>query len=221
MLRSAYQKLPAYSRKALNHTVDSLLVVAAMLVMPVRLASYYLDRNRPTRLHVGCGKVKLQGWINADLDPRAQLVINIKHHLPFPGNHLDRIYSEHVLEHVPVESGLVFLKEAHRTLKSGGVVRIAMPDLDDIVDGYTHDWRRFDWIHWPGHEFIETKAEMINIAFRWWGHLYLYNSEELERRLREAGFSTITFCDHGNSSHHDLRNLETRTDSRLVVEATK
>ena len=221
MLRSVYRKLPASNRKVLNRTANFLRVAAAMLVMPARLARYYLDRNRPTRLHVGCGRVKLQGWINADLDPRAQLVINIKHRLPFPENDLDRIYSEHVLEHVPVESGLVFLKEAHRILKPGGVVRIAMPDLDDIVDGYTHDWRRFDWIHWPGHEFIETKAEMINIAFRWWGHQYLYNKEELERRLRQSGFSSIVFCNHSDSSYPDLRNLETRADSKLVVEATK
>lgn len=197
------------------------MMVATMLAMPVRLAGYYLDKDRSTRLHVGCGTVKLKGWINADLDPRAQLVINIKHNLPFPENYLDRIYSEHVLEHVPVECGLAFMKEAYRTLKPGGIIRIAMPDLDDIVDGYTNGWKRFDWVHWPGHKFIETKAEMINIAFRWWGHQYLYNSEELDRRLREAGFSAITFCDHGASEHQDLKNLETRADSRLVVEATK
>ena len=221
MLLSLYRKMPSPLRSASNKTVDYLLIAAAMLMLPARIIIYYLDRNHSKKLHVGCGKVRLHGWINADLDPRAQLVINIKHHLPFRRDYLERIYCEHVLEHVPAESGLTFLREAYRTLKPGGVVRIAMPDLDDLVDGYIHDWRRFDWINWPGHEFVQTKAEMINIAFRWWGHQYLYNHEELERRLREAGFRSITSCDHGKSEHPDLVNLETRADSRLIMEAIK
>ncbi len=96
-----------------------------------------------------------------------------------------------------------------------------MPDLDDIVNGYTNDWRRFDWLRWPRHEFIKTRAEMLNIVFDWWGHRYLYNREELERRLREVGFSNILFFDMGQSEHAALKNLETRDDSRLVAEEIK
>ena len=205
----------------MNQTTSLFMGIAALPMIPVRLARYYLDRNRSTRLHVGCGSVQLEGWVNADIDPRAQLIVNLKRRLPFPANALDRIYSEHVLEHVSAEDGVSFLREAHRTLRPGGVIRVAMPDLDDLIDGYSNDWKRFDWLHWPGHEFIRTRAEMLNIAFRWWGHLYLYNREELERRLHEAGFSSITFCEHGESIHEDLRNLETRDDSRLIAEATK
>ena len=87
-----------------------------------------------------------------------------------------------------------------------------MPDLDDIVDGYMNDWRRFDWVRWPGYEFIGMKAEMINIAFRWWGHQYLYNREELrDVACTQAGFNAITYCDHGESEHQDLMNLEMRS----------
>ncbi len=221
MLRSTLRNLPPNLKNALNQTAGMLISVAAIPMIPVRLVLYYLDKNRSTKLHVGCGSVKLTGWVNADIDPRAQLIINIKHRLPFTGNSLDRIYSEHVLEHVSADDGVAFLKEAYRTLKPGGIIRIAMPDLDDLIEGYSNDWKRFDWLQWPGHEFIQTKAEMLNIAFRWWGHLYLYNQEELGRRLHEAGFSAIKFCAHGKSQHGDLRKLETRSDSLLIAEATK
>jgi predicted SAM-dependent methyltransferase len=62
---------------------------------------------------------------------------------------------------------------------------------------------------------------MINIAFRWWGHEHLYNREELERALREAGFSKFKFPEHGQSDLDDLRGLETRQDSKLIAEAVK
>lgn len=221
MLRSRLRNLPPNLKNALNRTTSLFMGITAVPMIPIRLVLYYLNKNRSTRLHVGCGSVKLKGWVNADIDPRAQLIINIKHRLPFPGNFLDRIYSEHVLEHVSADDGVTFLREAYRTLKPGGVIRIAMPDLDDLIEGYSNDWKRFDWLQWPGHEFIQTKAEMLNIAFRWWGHLYLYNQEELDRRLCEAGFSAITFCEQGKSQHGDLRDLETRNDSMLIAEATK
>jgi predicted SAM-dependent methyltransferase len=106
-------------------------------------------------------------------------------------------------------------------LQPGGVIRIAMPDLDDLIDSYQKDWRRSDWVNWPAHRFIKTRAEMINISFRWWGHQHLYNREELERALREAGFVQYCFRQNGESDFPDLRGLETRPDSKLIVDAVK
>ena len=96
-----------------------------------------------------------------------------------------------------------------------------MPDLDDLIDGYQNDWQRFDWIGWPEFSFIETKAEMINIAFRWWGHKHLYNRAELKRALLKAGFHCFQFERIGESQYDDLKGLETRIDSKLIVEAIK
>lgn len=193
----------------------------AILLYPFYLARYYLFNNTSRKLHVGCGQVRFPGWINADISPRASFILDVRFPLPFPSSYLDRIYSEHVVEHVKYPTAVRFLREAHRTLAPNGVIRIAMPDLDDLIDGYQRDWRRFDWVNWPGFAFIKTRAEMINIAFRWWGHSHLYNREELARALTEAGFSDFVFCEHSTSLHDDLRNLESRQDSKLIVEATK
>ena len=188
----------------------SLVRMCAWIVAPLRWAQYALHGFKGERLHVGCGTVHLEGWINADLDPRAELVVDIRRRLPFRSDRFERIYSEHVVEHLYPEDGASFMREAYRTLKPGGVIRTAMPDLDSIVAGYEEGWEEFDWIGWPGFEFIETRAEMINISFRWWGHKWLYNAEELERGLRSAGFSQIRLCNWGESEHADLRGLETR-----------
>ena len=44
---------------------------------------------------------------------------------------------------------------------------------------------------------------------------------ELERRMREAGFTEITRCAYGESAHAELRGLETRPDSMLILEAVR
>lgn len=194
--------------------------LSLILFYPYALV-FHLTRNDCRRLHVGCGRNRMPGWINADITPRADLIIFLQKRLPFRTGTLERIYTEHVLEHVPFKTAVYFLKEANRTLQPGGVVRIAMPDLDDLIDGYQKDWRRFDWVNWPGHRFIRTRAEMINVAFRWWGHQHLYNREELERALREAGFERYRFQQPGESDFPDLRALETRSESRLIVDAVK
>ena len=62
---------------------------------------------------------------------------------------------------------------------------------------------------------------MLNVAFRWWGHQHLYDREELTRVLSEAGFERVEFVERMQSKHEDLRDLETRLDSKLVAEATK
>lgn len=173
------------------------------------------------RLHLGCGSNRFPGWINADILPGADLILFMERRLPFKDGSLQRIYSEHVLEHVSFETGIRFLRDANRALAPGGVIRIAMPDLDDLIDGYQGDWRRFDWVNWPQHAFIRTRAEMINIAFRWWGHKHLYNQEELLRALAEAGFSQVRFVERGWSEMADLCGLERRLDSKLVAEAVK
>jgi len=182
---------------------------------------YHVSGNKSEKLHVGCGKNRFRGWINADILPKSDLIIFLQKKLPFKANSLKRIYMEHVLEHVSYDLGVFFLKEARRSLQRGGVIRIAMPDLDALIDGYQKDWRKFDWITWPDFSFIKTRAEMINIAFRWWGHQHLYNKEELARALIEAGFTTFIFVEHNQSKFEDLRGLETRLDSTLIVEAEK
>jgi len=177
--------------------------------------------NKKKKLHVGCGKNKFSGWINADVVPSSELIVFLQKKLPFRKEALSRIYTEHVLEHASYEVGLYFMKEAYRVLEIGGVVRLAMPDLDDLIEAYVNDWRRLDWVNWPESAFIKTKGQMINISFRWWGHRYLYNREDVVRLLEESGFKEYYFSDWGESRFDDLSNLETRKDSKLIIDAIK
>lgn len=173
------------------------------------------------KLHLGCGQVYFDGWLNVDLDsPKADLRWDLSTQLPFGDNTVSFIFNEHFLEHLDLESGQNFLSECHRILRPGGFLRIAMPDLEFLLEKYHSDWKEQEWLSWPEYHFIESRVQMLNIAMRSWGHQYLYDKEELTLRMTQCGFSDITFQTNGRSIHPEFIGRETRSDSRLIAEAT-
>ena len=177
-------------------------------------------------MNVGCGKEpeSFAGWTNLDLelDSSADIVWDVTDGLPFANDSCAFIYCEHFLEHLPVQDGVRFLAECHRSLQKGGVARIGMPSAQELVRHYhENNWAQQPWLEKYGYTWIKTRAEYINICFREWGHQWLYDLEELERRLREAGFDRINKAGWGESEHPELRNRETRKETLLICEATK
>jgi len=181
------------------------------------------------KLHLGCGTAYKEEWINIDNNSdnnieKLDINYDLRKPLPFPDNSVDFIYNEHFLEHLTVEEGIAAIKGFYRVLKPGGVMRIAMPDLEKTVYAYLDEnWEKNSkaTLEKLGLSFIQTRAERINISFRWWGHKWLYDWEELERRLKEAGCEKIKRCSIFESEHEELKNLETRNESTLIAEVIK
>jgi predicted SAM-dependent methyltransferase len=179
----------------------------------------------PYKLNAGCGGVYFEGWVNIDCDARVgpvDLCWDLGDSIPAPDTSCEAIYSEHMLEHLTVEQGLQFLRECRRVLRPRGVVRIAMPSLDDMIEkSAAGRWRDQAWLDEPQWRFIASRAEMFNIMFRWWGHQWIYDRDELHRRLREAGFETIRDAAWGESTVDCLHGRETRNNSLLICEAVR
>lgn len=180
---------------------------------------------RPYKLHIGCGRIRFDGWMNIDADPAIStpdVVWDLGRGIPVSDDSCALIYSEHLLEHLKVEDGVALLRECRRALAPGARLRFAMPSLDFVLERCcSGNWREQDWLTWPEHQFIQTRAEMLNIAFYWWGHQWLYDREEFHRRLKEAGFTKIRDMSWGESGIPDFQNRETRKDSILICEAEK
>jgi len=179
------------------------------------------------KLNVGCGTDYKKGWVNIDNNSdnnieELDLNWDLRNRLPFDEESVDFIFNEHLLEHLTVKETLTVLKDFMRVLRPGGVLRIAMPDLEKVIDDYLkNDFKNNPTVKSFGLEFVKTRAELINMSFRWWGHKWLYDWEELERRLKEAGFRKIKRARLGKSKYQELRNLETRDESLLIAEVIK
>ena len=193
-----------------------------------RKVTQLLTQNKDhLKLNVGCGTDYKKGWVNIDNNSdenieKLDLNWDLRNPLPFEDNSVDYIFHEHFQEHLTPEEGIKITKDLMRVLKPDGVLRIATPDLEYIVDKYLHlDLKDDPVLTKFGLDFIQTRAERMNVGFRWWGHKWMYDWEELERRLKESGCSKIKRCKLRKSTHSSLCNLETREESNLIAEVTK
>lgn len=89
-------------------------------------------------LNVGCGRKFHPGWTNVDMASSSPHVDahNLLHGFPYPDNQFDVVYHSQVLEHIPKDKAAGFLRECLRVLKPGGVLRVVVPDLENIATEY-------------------------------------------------------------------------------------
>ena len=94
-------------------------------------------------LNLGCGNSYHKQWINIDFISDNQYVTphNLLEGIPLKDNSVDVVYHSHVLEHFTKNDGAKFMKECHRVLKRGGIIRVAVPDLESIVIEYLKNLR--------------------------------------------------------------------------------
>ena len=90
------------------------------------------------KLHIGCGDRHIPGFIHVDVRklPHVDYVTSADKLDMFEDDSVDLIYSCHVLEHFPKYQTEDVLKEWHRVLKPGGILRLAVPDFEKIVEVY-------------------------------------------------------------------------------------
>lgn len=91
-----------------------------------------------TLLNLGCGQRYHKDWTNVDFFSNNinVLSINLLKGIPFPDASFDVVYHSHLLEHIPRNNSLPFLKECSRVLKPGGIIRVVVPDLENLVKEY-------------------------------------------------------------------------------------
>ena len=70
----------------------------------------------PVKLHIGCGTVYLDGWINIDNNSdnnikKLDINFDLRNPLPFKDDTVDFIFNEHFLEHLTIQEGQRTLKD--------------------------------------------------------------------------------------------------------------
>ncbi len=97
-----------------------------------------------TKLHLGCGKTLLKGWVNLDCTalPGVDIVADLDkcatHPLPFPNNTFDEFLACHLLEHI--SQPLPMMQELYRIARPNAKATFVLPygSSDDAFEDPTH-----------------------------------------------------------------------------------
>ena len=94
-------------------------------------------------LNLGCGSHHHAAWLNVDLVSGDDSVLehDLNKPLPFPAERFRAVYHSHVLEHLPRHKAPAFLRECHRVLKPGGIIRVVVPNLERSAELYLENLR--------------------------------------------------------------------------------
>jgi SAM-dependent methyltransferase len=224
----AAKTLASYLNQRLLVTAPGEVVLRAWNRTPTQ---EYLRTAASRKLHLGCGPRLFPGWLNADLPSmrrlltfdRSRIAINASRPLPFENGTFDRVYSEHMHEHLAYQDGLSLLKEVRRVLRPGGRVRLALPDLEFHISMIqsAEAFQEYPEMFASSIEDTDglagaplTKTTFLNLLFRGSGHKYLYSRPELRSQLERAGFTAVTFVQPGQSEDPQFRDLENNPMSR-------
>lgn len=143
--------------------------------------------DKKIKLNLGCGHRKMHGFINVDAreDLNPDVVANVtKIHEVYQD--VDLIYACHVLEHFPLRPStfqpvtcLDAIDSWYSTLKPGGVLRLAIPDIEevckyyletddlDILYAYFYGGQKYDFdFHYHGWTFDTLSKELKSIGFK-------------------------------------------------------
>lgn len=91
------------------------------------------------RLNIGAGDTQIEGFLPVDRKYGQEA-----YPLPYQPNSIEEIRCCHMLEHLDWRDALAALTDWYEKLKPGGRVRIAVPDLDRVVNNRAdNNWPRY------------------------------------------------------------------------------
>ena len=104
-------------------------------------------KPKSTKLHIGCGRIKLEGFVNIDLSEEVNpdVIVNIEEGLPFEDNSFEYIYSCNSLEEIRPQYWDFVLREIGRVAKNGCILKLDL-NFDNIYQRTrANHYRNFSW----------------------------------------------------------------------------
>jgi predicted SAM-dependent methyltransferase len=233
MFKTLWKILPLgfrnFSHK-IFHRLNSLSILIFLFSFRHRLTKKkLLQANSSAWLRVGESRF-FEGWISSNYQVLTRNFLDATK--PYGSNTCQYIYADNVIEHLNRQGGKEFLRQSYRALIPGGVLRIATPNLENLVLRYQRqsqeDLHQFASDLASHNLEIQEFSDLLRITFSEFGHHkgIIYDFDSLNKAMSQAGFINIKQYIPGVSEIDSLKNLETRMAksdiwSQMVVEGTK
>jgi len=189
-------------------------------------------------IQFGCGLSAPTNWINFDSSPtlrlqKIPLFGTLVKKVKFPSNILygdiikglpnikenscDGIYCSHVLEHLSLNDCKYALSTTFSLLKSGGIFRCVLPDLEFNINNYIankSDKNPEAALHFMQNTMlgIENRPKgfknKIIASFGNSHHLWMWDKLSLQKELKKVGFEKIRVCEYNDSTDVNFKTVE-------------
>ncbi len=152
-----------------------------------------------------------------------------------PDESVDYIYVGRAIEHLsPIHQMPAFLKECHRMLKPGGILRMTTPDLQLLIDAFNSS--QMDKFDDDQPEYYKKACPSEKLSYlmfgaggenctqqNYEGHFNLFTKTSMDRALEKAGFSKTVYYQEAGQGLNEIAQ-EVRDEGlshSLCVEAVK
>lgn len=166
-------------------------------------------QSRPLKLNLGCGKSKIMGCINIDIEKscKPDLIHDFtKKELPYKKNSINEVYFFHTIEHISKRLHREILQEIHRVLEPGGRVYISYPEFTKCVGNWITNHRGM-------RQFWEATIYGLQ-RYPSDYHVCIMDSQEFTQLLNEVGFTKVA---HGPESKEDYNTIVSAVKSTSYV----
>lgn len=148
------------------------------------------------KLHLGCGVKHFPGWFHVDAlaYPHVDHVGRVEELGFVPTGSAGLIYACHLLEHFNRKTYMNALREWRRVLRTGGVLRLAVPDYAACARVYLSGTLV------RGIEDVRGLM-MGGQRDQYDFHSMIFDEPDLTRALKEAGFADVRRWDWRTTEH--------------------
>jgi predicted SAM-dependent methyltransferase len=153
------------------------------------------------KLHLGCGKRNFgDDWYHVDSERFDHVSDHDIFNLSIPDKSADLIYSSHMIEYLDREDVNLLLQSWAKKLKSGGTLRLAVPDFESMSKLYSSGKIKLRDILGPLYGKMTSDGKTIY-------HRTVYDLESLREVLEQNGFKNVRRYDwrvteHANFDDH-------------------
>lgn len=142
-----------------------------------------------SRLEIGSGPAKREGWLTLDMSSGADVFWDLRRRLPFDDGCFDQVYCSHVLEHFSFNELKLLLLEVRRVLRRGGEFLITVPDASLYVDAYLGRRSGGELMKYAPAVCSGKPMDILNYIFYMDGHhKFMFDNESLAFHCEGAGF---------------------------------
>lgn len=137
------------------------------------------------KIYLGAGPINIQGWVSIDARQAPHIHLRSEGFAlnEFADGAISEIYMCHVLEHFSFEEIGEILRNFHKKLKVGGVLRLSVPDFDRLVTVYQANGNNLELI-----KFALMGGQDYAHNF----HKCVFNHAALAELLAACGFEHMT-----------------------------